>query len=319
MSGKRSKHHHLPPGVYAVQRKQKNGFVTLYYGEQDNGKRKYLGRTLEAALIRKKEVIDEIKTKKIYTLEDAIAEYARSEMQNLSVSTRKQYQSDEIQPIHSRQYTLWRKDAPIMCKHELNLLRHVFNLARYWGMTQSPNPLEGIPTSPRHHKKRQVLQKREDLLRLCEALPIPESDILKLTLASGQRINDILMITETNLYRLHDRPCMRITQKKTGKIEYIHIDDHMMDILCRMNQRRKTSYFCCDAKGEPISYIVFSGRVRKAARALGMDFQLRDLRAFTGTEIFLDHGIKAAQELLGHETEKTTSTHYIRAEQGQLV
>ena len=228
---------------------------------------------------------------------------------------------NEIKPINIRQYYEWRKSKPDSANREIALFSHLFNQARSWGYTDQANPCQGIPKLKTKGRKDVYV---DDALfekvynKACQ----PLRDALDLIYLAGQRPSDVQKMKENSIVD----GCIPVRQGKTNTKIRIKIEGALLELLKRIKERKlkcKSTYphLLVNENGEPLRKGAVRYRFDKAREAAGIDpqlFQYRDLRAKAGTDKEESDGMKAAQEQLGHQSERMTS-HYVRNRLGKKV
>lgn len=256
---------------------------------------------------------------------------------------------DAILPLHCRQYLDTRLDAPIAALREFALLSHILTCARGWGYMNQPNPCVGITREwiklHRIKTRRDVYIERPVLEAVLEHADLATRNAIRLAYLTAQRPADVLAITEAAI----DGDELVVTQAKTRKrlrIRLTRDDGHPNDLGRLIDELKDTKRAIRDALTAaqkpnvlPLHLLVTEAGQRLTAHALRYrfdharteaikthpdlaeqirQFQYRDLRAKSGTDIQERLGRAAAQELLGHETDQTT-TIYLRNRRGIKV
>jgi integrase len=79
-------------------------------------------------------------------------------------------------------------------------------------------------------------------------------------------------------------------------------------------RERQSAYLIQNDKGRPLSMLALRGRFDKARKAAGVDFQFRDIRAKTASDL---GDLAHAQSLVGHKNRDMTE-HYVRQGVGSV-
>jgi hypothetical protein len=79
-----------------------------------------------------------------------------------------------------------------------------------------------------------------------------------------------------------------------------------------------TGHLVQDRKGRPLTYERLRRRFESARQAAGVDFEFRDIRPKSATDIYDSQGTAAASALLGHASASTTD-RYFRQRAGRVV
>lgn len=235
-----------------------------------------------------------------------------------------------IKPAHVRGYLDVRgKVAKTRANREKALLSHIFNKAREWGYTDSPNPCAGVKGFTETGRDRYV-EGAEYLAVYAEAC-VPLRNAMDLAYLAGQRPADTMKATAADVRD----GALHVTQGKTGKRLRIALSGDfgrlVESLMPRQTRGRVVSlHLIRDEDEQHITYGAMSQRFRKArqtaqeaARAVGNlslasaldSFQFRDLRAKSASDAA---DLAHAQKLLGHATRGMTE-HYVRDRQGDLV
>lgn len=303
-----------------------SGRVLYYY--QAGGKKVPLGENLQAA----KEEWARLEANGPKLLFPKVAKlYRAALLAGFSLSTQDHYERAlRVLEVYLRKYTLeqiqprhvkkWLRDRSKKgaAMFEKRVLSAVFNWARGEGLTNAPNPCQGVKFSraekrsfePMGRRKVYVTDERfqETYARGDEVL----QDIMDLAYLAGQRPGDILKALRSDIAD----GIWWVDQQKTGKRVGIKVEGDLAAVLDRILTRQrkvKSIYIISDQRGQRVLYSALNRRHR-AARG-DSPWQFRDIRAKTATD---SETLKAAQELLGHESEQTTASIYRRAK-GSIV
>jgi integrase len=342
---KPTKNLNLPKGVRA--RKQKSG-VTYYYYEvsRDPFQEKPLGSDYVLAMKQwaELEMAELPSNVEIVTLRYAINEYFKSpEFSELAARTQKDYQSyaknvlkffddppaplESIESKHIRQYKQWRKEAPKSLNKEKAFISLVWNHSRGIGLTNQPNPCQGV----KGYKApgRDIYVEDEIYDAVYEFGNEPLRDAMDIAYLIIQRPADTLKMSDQDIRSM----LLSVEQNKTGRKLEVNIIGELKKTLARINARKSTMkvrslQLIVADNGRPVSYAMLrnyfdKARVLAAKRypALADDikaFQFRDLRAKGVTDKWDAESAEAAQELAGHST-ITTTQGYKRKRKGYRV
>lgn len=220
---------------------------------------------------------------------------------------------ENIKPHHVRSYLDKRgQTAKCRANREKALLSHLFNKAREWGYTDSPNPCQGVKGFTESGRDRYVTDpefqavhaKADQTLR----------DAMDLALLTGQRPADVLKLKREDVRD----GALFVAQNKTGAKRAIEIVGELAQVIERIASRKRerlSAYLIQDDNGRPLTALALRGRFDKARKAAGVAFQFRDIRAKTASDTGdLGH----SQRLLGHKNRDMTE-HYVRERIGQRV
>lgn len=217
---------------------------------------------------------------------------------------------EQIEPKHVKAY-IRRRSKKGAALFEKRVLSAMFNWAREEGLTSQPNPCAGIKFSQAERKVIGKLGKREVYVSTPEfdsvfakAEPILQ-DAMELAYLTGQRPGDLLKMSRPDI---RDGTLL-VVQEKTGAKVPIRVEGRLKRVLDRALARPRaiqSMYVIADERGQRISYNKLNKMFVKARNAAGANWQFRDIRAKTATDL---PDIKSAQGLLGHAKETTTTIY----------
>jgi len=260
-----------------------------------------------------------------------------------------------IDPIHIRQYMDWRveqtklrlqadneqrikdkkptleltgREGKVRANREKALFSHIWNKAREWGLTDRTNPCAGIKGYS--ETGRDIYIEDEIFEAVWQAGCQPMRDAMDLAYLSGQRPDDVISASETDI----KNGALEFNQGKTGKRLRIEIIGELDTLIKRIKARKEgykvhTLALICTETGRPLTPSAYRDRFDKARTAAAKanpklaeeiwKFQFKDLRAKAGTDKAESSGdIRQAQKQLGHTT-VTMTEHYTRDRRGDLV
>lgn len=220
---------------------------------------------------------------------------------------------DNIKPHHVRAYLDKRGlQAKARANREKALLSHIFNKAREWGYTDSPNPCQGVKGFTEAGRDRYVTD--EEFQAVWNAADATLRDAMDVALLTGQRPADVLKIKRSDLRN----GTLFVAQNKTGAKRAIALVGELATLVERITARpreRLSDFLIQDDNGRPLSMLAMRSRFDKARRAAGVSFQFRDIRAKTASDT---GDLAHSQRLLGHKNRDMTE-HYVRQRVGQTV
>lgn len=248
---------------------------------------------------------------------------AKNTVDQYEVAARKlefAFRDFEPQQIRGRNIMALRKgmqSTPGMFNQCLSLLRQVFNYAM-GEQRIDDNPAIGIPRYPQNERKRLITRGEFDAIY---AVAGPRLKcMLDLWRITGQRVMDVVNI------RLQDvlDEGVGFKQQKTGTLLTVRWTPELRAVVARAKllngNARSTTLFATKrgrTRGAAPSHTTVNEEWSAACEAAGIeDAQARDLRAVAGTEAKRQG--KNPQELLGHETGRTTKI-YLRDREALLV
>lgn len=314
----------LPPRMKA--RRLASGKVLYYY--QAAGKQKPLGDDLQAA----KEEWVRLEAGSIQTAlwprltalyRETIKGYAKSTREHYETALKnwdayfKRFTLEQIEPRHVKAY-IRKRSKKGAAMFEKKVGSAFFNWAREEGHTKSPNPFHGVKFSKAERKghptgQRNVYVNDSMYRSVWTAGDEILQDTMDLALYTAQRVGDLLKARRQDIVD----GVLWIEQEKTGSKVGIKVEGDLQRVLERVLARQKaiaSVYLICDRRGQKVSYKALNKRFLKAKRKVGQDWQFRDIRAKTATDL---PDLKKAQLLLGHAKETTTTIY--RRSRGELV
>ena len=292
MGRKRTRDFDLPQGVYRKRNRYYFGAAGLALGGPSEWFSRYAELRGDSPLPS--------------TFADAAVVYRRDELHRKAPKTQDEYSRqltllvrvfgnmrlDDLAPGDVRDYLDLR--PRIAGTREKALLSAVFNFARGRRLTASPNPCAGI------HGHRSTRHRYVTDAELAAAIRTADSmlaDFLRLCYYTGQRPSDVLRICPAHAQEGR----LRIDQGKTGATVRIRLAGPLASIFKRL-AKRPLAPLILGADGAPTSVAT----LRKRFDALGLDWQIRDLRAKAASDL---PDVAAARLLLGHTVESTTDAY----------
>jgi integrase len=212
---------------------------------------------------------------------------------------------DDIKPVHVRNY-LDRRSAKVLANREVAVLSVIFNWAREKGLTSAANPCDGVRRNP--ETPRDVYVQDEAFEAVYGHAVEEMKDMMDLAEITSQRPGDVLRMTRT----LMRDGCLWVKQAKTSAFLGIKIEGDLKVVLDRIFARpRKVQsvYLFAREDGQRFTYWQMYGRFKKARKAAGATWQLRDLRAKSVTD---EDDLRKASQRAGHANEHITATVYRR-------
>ncbi|MCL6622873.1 MAG: site-specific integrase [Syntrophobacterales bacterium] len=198
--------------------------------------------------------------------------------------------------------------APATIKHQLVILRRLYNLARRWGMYSGKSPLESV-SMPRIDNQKTELLKDEELARLLDTLekwPFKESAaFVKFALFTGLRRGEMFKLTWDDVD--FERGLIRLRDPKGGKTENIPVSKEALDVLRTLDA---VSPFVFPGKNGK-QRTDFNGPWQRIRRAAGLpDFRFHGLRHhFASALVSAGYDLLVVQKLLTHKDVKTTQRY----------
>lgn len=216
----------------------------------------------------------------------------------------------DIEPIHVRQWLDARgRSSKAAANRERALLSHLINCARSWGLSSAANPCPGVSKFSEKPRTRYV--EDHELRAVFEHADQPLRVALQLAYATGQRPSDILAMKRADVRD----GFLHVDQEKTGARLRIVVEGELAELLATLPA---TGHLVQDRKGRPLTYERLRRRFETARQAAGVDFEFRDIRPKSATDIYDSQGTAAASALLGHASASTTD-RYFRQRAGRVV
>jgi integrase len=199
--------------------------------------------------------------------------------------------------------------AKATIKHQLVLLKRLYNVARKWTLYDGSNPLDSVDFPKLDNQKTEFLNQDEvtRLLKVLDEWPIRESAaFIKFALLTGFRRGELFKLTWDNVNLKSGAVTLR--EPKGGKTETIPISSQAVDLL---NSLERSSVYVFPGK-EGKMRTDFKGpweRIRKAAN-LPPDFRLHGLRHhFASTLVSNGEDLYVVGKLLSHKQSTTTQRY----------
>lgn len=222
---------------------------------------------------------------------------------------------DQVTPAHLNQYLMTRG---VKSKHraqrEISILGMIFRFARGIGLTKN-DPKEAV-TLKKLPGRKDVYISDEMLDAVYDKASIDLKDAIDLAYYIGQRPADVITMRKVAAKDGY----LEYRQGKTGTPQRIALIGPLAELLERIEARKASHsvgsiYILVDESGLRMTKDKLRGRFEKAraeAGIKGKDFQFRDLRRKSGTDMRDQGGLDAAQDLLGHASQAMTE-HYTAA------
>ena len=329
MGRKPSVNFNLPPRMRAKQRRP-GGPVHYYY---DTGKRPRkdipLGPDYVLA-VQKWAELNMSPNPVLPTVGYAIAQYlAAPAYTALGTDTQKDYKFaidkllpafgeaplDQITPAHLNKYLMKRGvESKHRAQREVAILGMIFRFARGIGLTKN-DPKEAVTLKKLPGRK--AIYISDDMLdAVYSKAAIDLKDAMDLAYYIGQRPADVITMRKVNAKDGY----LEYRQGKTGTPQRIALLGPLAELLERIEQRKAAHpiasiYLLVDENGQRMTKHKLRSRFEKARADAGIDgkdFQFRDLRRKSGTDLRDQAGLDAAQDLLGHASQAMTE-HYTAA------
>lgn len=233
---------------------------------------------------------------------------------------------DQVKPAHLTLYLEKRskdcddwKGSKHRAQREVSILGMVFRYARSIGLTKN-DPKESITLKKLPGRKKIYIT--DDMLDAVYAAgSIALKDAMDLAYLIGQRPADVLSMSAMNI----KDDILEYRQGKTDTPQRIVIAGPLADLIKRIDERKAANkvhslFLLVDERGKKMTKAMLRGRfeaARTTAGINGKDFQFRDLRRKSGSDLRDQKGLDAAQDLLGHQVQAQTE-HYTAA-RGKII
>jgi integrase len=199
--------------------------------------------------------------------------------------------------------------APATIKHQLVIIRRLYNLARKWGLYDGKNPIESVSMPKLDNQKTEFLTD-EELSRLLDTLekwPFKEiAALVRFALFTGLRRGEIFKLTWDDVD--FERGLLTLRDPKSGKTENIPVSMKALDVLRSLEVTSSLVFPGKDGRQRT----EFSGpwqRIRQAAELPG-NFRFHGLRHhFASTLVSNGVDLLLVQALLCHKDSKTTQRY----------
>ncbi len=225
---------------------------------------------------------------------------------------------DEITPIDIERLKLDLKKginkngkpySQATIKHQLVLLKRIFNLARRWGVYNGKNPLDQVEM-PKLDNHRTEFLREEELLRLMETLeswPCRESvAFVKFSLFTGFRRGELFKLNWDDVD--FERGMVTLREPKGGKTSTIPVNPEALDVLRSLEVRSHYDFPGKDG-GQRTDFKGPWKRIRQAAD-LPANFRFHGLRHhFASVLVSAGYDLLVVQKLLTHKDSRTTQRY----------
>lgn len=212
----------------------------------------------------------------------------------------------------------------MIANREVSLFSHIWNWARGKGVTDLPNPCEGIRRNKEFGRSTYV---EDDLFEaVYRHADASLRDALDLAYLTGQRVGDVWsmdlrQVTPRGLVITQAKSSNKVTMEITGELAALleRIAKRKSEKLPNGRSKPYSTRLVVNESGLALGRAALRYRFDKAREAAGVakgDFQFRDLRAKAGTDkADSANDIREAQAQLGHSSVTTTEI-YVRKKRG---
>lgn len=219
------------------------------------------------------------------------------------------------------------RTSQISAKKELKFLSVLCNWGKARGMMTAPNPTDNIMKHMKIDEKRDIYVEDAWLNLVLKNGSQLVKDVLNFTYLCANRPDETAMAKFSDIDGNELVIRLTKTEKKGNAEKRITIDGPLKAYIdAQRNKKVRSQYLVSDDAGQKVSITGNFRRPFKVARDAAeieakergikfVRFQLKDIRAKSGTDICRDYGIEAARLALGHTTQKQTAD-YIRSVKG---
>ncbi|MBM4274126.1 MAG: site-specific integrase [Deltaproteobacteria bacterium] len=194
-------------------------------------------------------------------------------------------------------------------KHQLVLLKRLYNLAKRWGLYEGINPMDRVEVPKLDNLRTEYLSEDETrrLMQTLDSWPCRDSAaFVKFTLFTGMRRGELFKLTWNDVD--FERGMITLREPKGGKTQTLPISEPALNVLRSLTF---TSTYVFPGKGGE-QRTDFKGpwqRIRKAA-GLPDNFRFHGLRHhFASTLVSNGIDLCVVQALLTHKDSRTTQRY----------
>jgi integrase len=295
----------------------------FYFDGLREGKRYFypLGNDLKAALRKWADLqgtkraengtFDSVADRYVKDVLPAKPQTTQDDYQNSIKQLRKVFGPHPLEAVKTKHLAQYRdkRSAKVRANRELAVFSILWNQAREWGVTDLPNPVQGLHKNKETPRTRLV--SKDEYQAVYEKADYLLKDALDLAYLTAQRPADVLKMSMADIGNGE----LLVKQGKTGKTVRISIEGRLSEVIARAKERARSAPIAHFAllqteTGRPLSKGMLRVRFDAARTAAGVSFQYRDLRPMGLTA---QPDLEAARALAGHGTSAITSRVYRRA------
>jgi len=194
-------------------------------------------------------------------------------------------------------------------KHQLVLLKRLYNLAKRWGVFGGENPMDRVEVPKLDNQRTEFLSDEETqrLIKILDDWPCRMSAaFVKFTLYTGLRRSELFKLTWDDVD--FSRSMVTLQQPKGGKTMTLPISSQALEVL--KGQEPASPYVFPGKNGEQRTD--FKGPWRRIRKAAGLpdNFRFHGLRHhFASTLVSNGVDLCVVQALLGHKDSRTTQRY----------
>lgn len=194
-----------------------------------------------------------------------------------------------------------------LANREVSMLSGIFREAMRWGWAAF-NPCSGVRRHRETPRDRYVTD--EEIASLGQACGPQMLCIVDLVLLTALRKKDVLAIKLSDI----QPDGLHVHVSKSGVHQVFPLRGEFQEVIQRARSLRRrvgSMYLFANRKGRPYTTSGFDSNWKRMKKEAGVDFAFHDLRARAISDADEIGGTKYAQELAGHQEERTTR-RYIR-------
>ncbi len=195
---------------------------------------------------------------------------------------------------------------PATVKHQLVLLKRLFNIAIKWGMFEGVNPVSKVAMPKIDNEVVRFLDQQQvsELQRILDLWPNKQTaNFIKFLLYTGCRRGEAFSLTWQDVDL--DRGLITLVKPKGGRTITLPVNEKALEVL-RSVKRTESAYVFPGRAGEKLTDISSWDRIKKMAN-LPQEFRLHDLRHHFGSSL-VSNGVDiyTVSKLLSHKDVSTT-------------
>lgn len=196
-------------------------------------------------------------------------------------------------------------------KHQVVILRRLYNLARNWGLYDGKNPVASVQMPRVDNKKTEFLSRDEfqRLMTTIEEWPRrPTACFFKFAIYTGIRQGDLRRLTWDAIDFEH--ALVTLKDPKPGKVQTIPVSPEALDILREVDAVSKYVFPNPDGGIKSRSAVADTWKGMRKHAGLPADFRFHGLRHnFASWLVSNGTDLTRVQKLMGHENAATTARY----------
>ena len=284
--------------------------------------------TMKADMLRDEFDIADHRTKKAVTLDDVWKKYLpviqaankswKDDMLNYERHIQPVFGEKELSAIDSLRIEKFKRSfkgklnlrgrayEPATIKHQLVLLRRLFNVGIKWGLFNSVNPVSRVAMPKVDNEVVRFLDQDQfaELQRVLDLWPVKQSvNIIRFLMYTGCRRGEAFSLTWPDVDL--DRGMITFVKPKGGRSATLPVNEMALAVL-KSIKRTDSPYVFPGLKGQRLGDISSWHRIKRTA-GLPKEFRLHDLRHHYGSSL-VSNGVDiyTVSKLLTHKDVSTT-------------